>query len=229
MSLWHTVVWRQWHTFQTIPGSHWGNCCFSLAAPEAFMANSVCNESGFPSPERRGWVALEQSGRAAEGCSSSDGMWSFVREAHNLCSWGRWREGEKMRAASQNARLGSQIWVLSEVRWEVCWNHRSWIMESKPRARTLRWTRGDADGTLWPLPSTLVTLPSLFPSSYAGGCGVRFLMSILTSSGGSVAWPGCITIAHVQACLEVGRWQLFHSPNEDLEARIPVPDSNTCL
>lgn len=91
-----------------------------MTAPEAFMSNSVCNESGFPAPERRGRAALEQSGRAAEGFPGSDGMWSFVREAHNLRSWGHWREGEKMRAASQNARLGSQIWVLSEVRWEVC-------------------------------------------------------------------------------------------------------------
>lgn len=52
------------------------------------MANSVYNESSFPAPERRGWVAFVCAGKASEGLPSGGEIWSFVREEHNLLSWG---------------------------------------------------------------------------------------------------------------------------------------------
>lgn len=59
------------------------------------MVNSVYNESSFLVPERIGWVALVWAGKAFEDLPNSDGIRSFVREAHSLYSRGCWGERER--------------------------------------------------------------------------------------------------------------------------------------
>lgn len=110
MSLWQTVVWGQWQTFQTIHGSHWGDFYFSVIASEAFIANSVYNESSFQ-PLRGERLGCFRMGR--EGLSSFVQQWwnlVLIRRHTASSAWeagerGRQGEGHKPRCQSRASDL----------------------------------------------------------------------------------------------------------------------------